>query len=170
MPILTSHRGHTPRVAQSAYLAETAVLVGDVEVGEGASVWYGAVLRGDMGQIRVGARTNIQDLAMVHMTEGMSHALIGEDVTVGHSAIIHGATIGPRCLIGMGAIILDNAEIGADVLIGAGALVTPRTVIPPGVLVLGTPGKVVRELSPEERAHHLLSAAHYVELARGYRG
>jgi carbonic anhydrase/acetyltransferase-like protein (isoleucine patch superfamily) len=157
-----------PRIDADAFLAPTAVVTGDVVVAAGVSVWYGAVLRGDVGAIRIGARTNVQDLACVHTTQGVSTAEIGEEVTIGHGAIVHGAKIGAGTLIGMGSIILDNAEIGEEVLIAAGTLIPPRMVVPAGWLVRGHPGKPVRPLSPEQRAQGRLSAAHYVELARAY--
>ena len=116
--------------------------------------------------IRIGARTNIQDLCLVHASSDISRATIGEDVTVGHGAIIHGAIIGDRCLIGMGAIILDNANVGDDCLVGAGALIPPGKDIPAGSVVLGSPGKVVRSVTDADRAQFLESAKHYVQLAR----
>jgi carbonic anhydrase/acetyltransferase-like protein (isoleucine patch superfamily) len=168
MALIRPFGSKTPRLADDVFIAEDAVITGDVEIGPGASVWYGAVLRGDVGWIRIGARTNVQDLVCVHVTEGMSNAWIGEDVTIGHGAIVHGARVGARSLVGMGAIILDNAEIGEEVLIAAGTLVPPRMVVPDGSMVRGHPGKVIRELSPAERAGGRASAAHYIELARAY--
>jgi gamma-carbonic anhydrase len=169
MPIVKSYRGLVPRIAPDAFLAEDAVVIGDVEIGAQASVWYGTVLRGDMGRVRIGARTNVQDLACLHMTDGVSHALVGEDVTIGHGAIVHGAVIERGALIGMGAIVLDGVQVGEEALIAAGTVVTPRTVIPARVLVRGTPGKVVRELSDEEIHHNRLTVSHYLALAQSYR-
>lgn len=160
---------HEPRVAADAFVAENATVLGDVEIGAEASVWYGAVLRGDCGRIRIGARTNIQDLACLHMTTGISHTQIGEEVTVGHSAVIHGATIGDRVLVGMGSILLDGAEIGEESLIAAGSVVPPRMKVPPRSLVRGAPAKVVREVTEEERALGKKGADVYVELARKHR-
>jgi carbonic anhydrase/acetyltransferase-like protein (isoleucine patch superfamily) len=160
--------GISPRLAAGVYLAETAVVVGDVELGEGVSVWFGSVLRGDVGAIRIGARSNIQDLAMVHMTYGLSSAVIGEDVTVGHSAIIHGARIGDGALIGMGSILLDNSEVGEQALVAAGALLPVGFRVPPRTLALGRPAKIVRELSSEEAAQGRFLAARYVDLARSH--
>ena len=156
----------TPRVDADAWLAETAVVTGDVALAAGASVWHGAVLRGDVGWIRVGARTNLQDLVCVHLTDELSNTDIGDDVTVGHGAIIHGATVGAGCLIGMGSIILDNAVVGREVLVAAGALIPPRMVVPDGALVMGSPARVVRTLTDAERAQGRRSAAHYLEHAR----
>ncbi|HET9957530.1 MAG TPA: gamma carbonic anhydrase family protein [Polyangiaceae bacterium] len=156
----------SPRFGSGVLLAENAVVIGDVELAEDVSVWFGAVLRGDVGRIRVGARTNIQDLAMVHMTTALSNAEIAEDVTIGHAALVHGARIEPGVLVGMGAILLDNAVIGAESIVGAGALVTSDFRAPPRSLILGRPAKVVRELSEEQYRQGRLSALHYVALAR----
>ena len=163
------YKGFTPRVAQGVFIADTARVIGDVEIAAEASVWFGSVLRGDVGAIRVGARSNIQDLTMLHMSLGISNTVIGEDVTVGHRVVIHGAVIGDGALIGMGAILLDNCEIGAEALIGAGAVVTAGTKIPPRTLVLGQPGKVVRELKESEWTQGRLLAARYVEVAKAHR-
>lgn len=160
---------HTPRLGAGVYVAPNATLIGDVVLGDGASVWFGAVLRGDIGSIRVGARTNIQDLSCVHLTDGISSAIVGCDVTVGHGVILHGCIVGDRCLIGMGSILMDNAEIGAGSLIAAGSLVPPRMVIPPRSFVRGSPAKIIREVTDQEAAMGPDGAAHYVEAARRYR-
>ncbi|MGC4088484.1 MAG: gamma carbonic anhydrase family protein [Polyangiaceae bacterium] len=124
MPALVkSYAGCAPRLGSRVYLAETAVVVGDVELGDDVNVWFGAVLRGDVGYIRIGARSNIQDLSMLHMSQDLSNAEIGEECTIGHNVIIHGAKVGSGALIGMGAILLDNAVVGEEALVGAGALV-----------------------------------------------
>lgn len=170
MAIVKSYKEHVPQVHESAFLAENAVVVGEVYIGESASIWYGAVLRGDVGSIRIGARTNIQDNATVHMTGGVSDALIEEDVTVGHNAVVHGATVRRGALIGMGSVILDNAEIGEGAIIAAGAVVPPRMKVPPRVLVRGTSAKVVRELTEKEALEGAAGAAVYQELALGHRG
>lgn len=164
--IIRAFQGKAPKIAASAFIADGVVIVGDVEIGEQVSIWYNAVLRADVGMIRIGARSNVQDGSCVHMTSELSHAIIGEDVTVGHNAIVHGATVEDGCLIGMGSILLDNAVIGRESLVAAGAVVPPRMVVPPGSMVRGTPGKVVRELSEDERLEGRRGAAHYVELAR----
>lgn len=161
--------GIAPRLAEGVYLAETAVVVGDVELGPDASVWFGAVVRGDVGWVRIGARSNVQDLSMIHMTTGTSNTEIGDDVTIGHGVIVHGATIGDGALIGMGSILLDNARIGERALIGAGSLVSGGQTIPPRVLALGRPARVVRELTAEECEQGRLLSARYVELARKHR-
>ncbi|GAA1612900.1 gamma carbonic anhydrase family protein [Leucobacter chromiireducens subsp. chromiireducens] len=140
-----------PHVASSAWLAPGAVVVGDVTLGEDVSVWYNAVLRGDSDAVRVGPRSNLQDGVVVHTQSG-DPALIGADVSVGHNAIIHGATVEDGCLIGMGATVLSGATIGSGSLIAAGALVPQGVTVPPHTLFAGVPGRVVRELRPEERA------------------
>jgi carbonic anhydrase/acetyltransferase-like protein (isoleucine patch superfamily) len=139
-----------PRLGRGVYIARGAYVIGDVSLGDGASVWYGAVLRGDINRIVVGEYSNVQDNAVVHLADDYP-ALIGRYVTVGHGAIVHACTVGDECLVGMGATILDGAEIGEQCIIGAHALVTQGTKIPPGSMVLGAPAKVTRSLTPEER-------------------
>jgi carbonic anhydrase/acetyltransferase-like protein (isoleucine patch superfamily) len=141
-----------------AYVAENASVTGDVTLGEGASVWFGCVLRGDDAPITVGARTNIQDLTMVHADPGVPQD-IGEECTIGHGAVLHGARIEPRCLIGMGAILLSDTVIGEGSVVAAGCVVTEGTVLPPRSLVRGVPGKVVREVTDEEYRVWILEAA-----------
>ncbi len=164
------YRGITPRIDPSAYIAPTAALIGDVTLGERSSVWFSAVARGDVMPIRIGARTSIQDNCVMHSTGGVSPCLVGDDCTVGHSVILHGCTVQDRVLVGMGSIVLDEAELGSDTILGAGSLVTTKTKIPSGVLALGRPAKVIRDLTDEERARVLESAGHYVDLVRDYRG
>jgi gamma-carbonic anhydrase len=159
-----------PRFDDSVWIAPTAVVVGDVALGAGASIWFGAMLRGDVHFIEVGERSNIQDLAVVHVSRGTHPCVIGSGVTVGHSAVVHGCTVEDDCLIGMGAIVLDGAVIGAGSLVGAGALVTRDTQIPPRSLVLGSPARAVRSLSDDELAGIQANATHYVRLARMYAG
>ena len=139
-----------PRLGQGVYLARGAVVVGDVTLGDHSSVWYNAVLRGDIHRIVVGHHSNIQDNAVLHLADEHP-CLVGDHVTIGHSAVVHACTVGDEVLVGMGAVILDGAVIGEQSLIGARALVTQNTVIPPGSLVLGAPARVVSALSPEER-------------------
>jgi carbonic anhydrase/acetyltransferase-like protein (isoleucine patch superfamily) len=169
MPLIITFDGKTPRVAPTAFVAENATLIGDVEIGDHASVWFGCVLRADVGKIRIGARSNIQDLSCVHLTEQLSETIVGEDVTVGHGVILHGCRVGDRCLVGMGSILLDNSSLGAGSVLGAGSLLTPRTQIPPGVLAHGRPARVVRPVSEVEARLGADGAAHYVENARRYR-
>lgn len=161
--------GTWPKAGEGVFVADTARVIGDVELGEDVSVWYGSVLRGDVGSIRVGARTNIQDLCTLHMSTGVSNTVIGEEVTIGHNVVIHGAQIGDGALIGIGAILLDNCEIGAESLIGAGTLISAETRIPPRTLVVGSPGKVVRELREHEWKQGRELAARYVQLAKAHR-
>jgi len=152
-----------PLVSASAYVHERAVLIGKVVVGEGASIWPNAVLRADIAEINIGAGSNVQDNASIHVDYNMP-ALLGANVTVGHNAVVHGAKIGDNTLIGMGAVVME-CEIGADCIIGAGALIPAGKVIPEGSLVIGSPGKVLRSLSPEERANLKRHAAEYTRLA-----
>lgn len=169
MALILPFGGHVPRIGRDVFLAPNATIIGDVEIADGASVWFGAVIRGDIGPIRIGPRTNVQDLACLHLTAGLSQTILGADITVGHGAIVHGAVIGDRCLVGMGSIVLDNAQVGEGSVIAAGSVVTARTVIPPRSLVRGTPAKVIREVTAEEGALGKDGAAHYVESARRYR-
>jgi carbonic anhydrase/acetyltransferase-like protein (isoleucine patch superfamily) len=151
-----------PKVSQSAYLASTAVVLGDVTLGAHASVWYGAVLRGDINRIVIGHHSNVQDNAVLHIAEDFP-CVLGNWVTVGHSAVVHACKIGDETLVGMGAVIMDGAVIGKQSIIGAKALVTQGAKIPPGSLVLGAPAKVVRKLTPKERAGLKRWARHYVD-------
>jgi carbonic anhydrase/acetyltransferase-like protein (isoleucine patch superfamily) len=160
--------GVRPRLGQGVFLAETAAVIGDVEIGDESSIWYGTVVRGDVMPVRIGARTSIQDGTVIHVTSGFSGTVIGGDCTIGHAAIIHACTVEDFCLIGMGAIVLDGARVGRGSLVGAGALVTPGTDIPPGSLVLGAPAKVKRPVSEKETAQIADGARHYVELTRRY--
>jgi carbonic anhydrase/acetyltransferase-like protein (isoleucine patch superfamily) len=169
MAILRAHAGQRPSIGRDVFLADNATLVGAVEVGDEASIWYGAVLRGDVGRVLIGARTNIQDNATIHMTHQVSHALIGCDVIVGHNAVIHGAQIEDGVLIGMSSVVLDNARIGAGSWVAAGSVVPPNFVVPPGMLVRGSPARVVREVRAEEREWARQGVARYIELARQHR-
>ncbi len=143
------------------YIASGAVVTGDVELGNDVSIWHNAVLRGDSGKITVGDRTNIQDGCIVH-----EETHIGADCTVGHGAIVHGCTVGDGCLIGMGAIVLNGAVLGAGCLVGAGAVVTGKTNAPAGSVLLGSPAKIVKELTAEQMQQQKQDAMHYVELAQ----
>jgi gamma-carbonic anhydrase len=173
-PLPTGHAGMVqrlqlgPRIPPSAWIALNATVVGDVSLGEESSVWYGAVLRGDINRIVVGAQTNIQDCAVVHLSDDFA-AIVGERVTVGHSAILHACTLDDEVLVGMHATILDGAEIGARSIVGANALVTVGMKIPPGSLVLGSPAKVQRQLSLDEQARIKHWAIKYVQNAKFFR-
>jgi len=151
-----------PVLGQGVYLARTAVVLGDVTLGDYSSVWYGAVLRGDINRIVVGHHSNIQDNAVLHLADELP-CLVGNWVTVGHSAIVHACTVGDEVLVGMGAVILDGAEVGEQSLIGAKALVKQEMKIPPGSLVLGAPARIIRALTPEERSQLKTWAQHYVD-------
>ena len=154
-------------IAEWVYIAEGAKVIGDVQIGEDSSIWYNAVIRGDSNPTVIGENTNVQDNAVLHTSHG--HALtIGDNVTIGHGAIVHGCTVGNNVLIGMGAIVLDGAVIEDNCIIGAGALVTQNKVIPMGSLALGNPAKVVRELKEEEKASIMRNADEYSEEARKY--
>lgn len=158
-----------PEIADSAYVPESAVVIGDVVLGPESSLWFHTVVRGDVHHVRIGARSNVQDNATIHVVSGRFATILGDGVTVGHNAVLHGCTVEDGALIGMGAIVLDGAVIGTESLVGAGALVTPGTVVPPRSLVLGQPAARVRELSAAELERLRTSAANYVALARRYR-
>jgi gamma-carbonic anhydrase len=168
MAIIRSFDGKHPQVGAGTFLADNAVLVGDVHVGARSSIWFGAVARGDVYYIRIGDETSIQDNSVIHVTNGQHATRVGSRVTVGHSVTLHGCTIGDRCIIGMGSTILDDAVIGDRCIVGAGALVTPGTKIPAGTLAVGAPARPKRELNAEELLWIESSADHYVELAGRY--
>lgn len=156
----------TPKISNNGFIAPDAWVIGDVELGDDVSIFFGAVLRGDLMPIRVGRGTNIQEHALLHTTHGRTPTVVGEYVTVGHRAILHGCTIGNRCLIGMGSIILDGATVGDECLVGAGALIPEGKVIPPRSLVIGVPGRVARVLSEEEATGLRIAAERYIETGR----
>lgn len=156
------------QVHPSAFIAEGAVVLGDVTIGEQSSVWFNTVLRGDVAAIRIGARTNIQDAAVLHADEGMP-CVLGDDVTVGHGAIVHGCTIEENVMIGMGSVVMNGATVGRDSIIGVGAVVTEGTQIPPRSLVLGLPAKVVREINETDLQRIAHAAEHYVANAQRYK-
>jgi carbonic anhydrase/acetyltransferase-like protein (isoleucine patch superfamily) len=158
-----------PRIASSAWVADSASVIGRVELGEHASVWYGAVVRGDNDLIRIGARSNVQENSVLHTDRGLS-LVVGEGVTVGHQVMLHGCTVGDHSLVGIGSVVLNGARIGRHCIVGAGALVTEGKEFPDGVLIVGSPAKVVRELTAEQIERLRLSAAMYVENARRHRG
>lgn len=166
--MIRTFQGIRPRIPKSCFIEDTAVVIGDVVVGEDCSVWFHAVIRGDVHYIRIGHRTNVQDLCMLHVTHDTHPLVIGSDVTIGHHVVLHGCTIKDRVLIGMGAIIMDGAVIGEDSVVGAGALVTERTVIPPKSVVLGSPAKVRRPVTDDELTWIRESSANYVKYAGQY--
>jgi len=159
--------GMVPSVGAGVLVAPGAALVGDVTLGEESSIWWGAVLRGDLAPVAVGARTNIQDGTVMHVADG-TPCTVGDEVVVGHRAMLHACRVEDGCLIGMQSTILDEAVIGHGSVVGAGALVTQRTIIPPYSLVLGAPAKVVRKLTPDDEAFHRAVAAKYVRLKENY--
>ncbi len=163
-------QGITPRIHPSVFIADGAHVIGDVEIGPESSVWYNTVLRGDVNTIRIGSRTNLQDLTMVHVEKGTHPTRIGDDVTVGHHVVLHGCTVGNRVLVGIGAILLNGVVVEDDAFIAAGTLLTPGTHVPSGSMVMGSPGKVRRLLTDAERAGLLTSAAGYVLNAKLHRG
>ncbi|MGC8766741.1 MAG: gamma carbonic anhydrase family protein [Brevinematia bacterium] len=168
MPIV-KFNGFSPRMGRDVYISENVSVIGDVEIGDESSLWFGSVLRGDICYIKVGSCSNVQDNAVLHVGYDLP-VVIGNYVTVGHSAIIHGAIISDYVIVGMGAIVLDGAKIGSNVIIGAGTVVPPKMEIPNGVLVLGVPGKIVRELRQEEIEGIKVNALDYVKLAKIMRG
>jgi carbonic anhydrase/acetyltransferase-like protein (isoleucine patch superfamily) len=153
---------HAPQIHESAWVADSATVLGKVTMGEQASVWYGTVVRGDNDRITIGARCNIQDASVLHSDEGVPLTL-GEGVSIGHQVMLHGCTIGDGSLVGMQAIILNRAKIGKDCLVAAGAVVTEGKEFPDGSLIMGAPAKVVRQLTPEQIAHNRWIAQHYIE-------
>jgi carbonic anhydrase/acetyltransferase-like protein (isoleucine patch superfamily) len=168
MKMITAYKGISPHIAESAFIAPGAQIIGDVHIGEHSSVWFNCVLRGDCYYIRVGENTNIQDATIIHVTNGRFATIIGDRVTVGHSVVLHGCTVKDRSLIGIGAIVLDDVTIGEESFIAAGSLVTPGTVIPPRSMVMGSPAKVRREVTDEEVARIDQHWQHYVEYKDQY--
>jgi carbonic anhydrase/acetyltransferase-like protein (isoleucine patch superfamily) len=160
--------GVTPRVAETAWVADNAQVVGDVDVGSDASIWFGVTVRGDTDTISIGEGTNVQDGSVLHADHGVP-LTIGRRVTVGHQVMLHGCQIGDESLIGIGAVVLNGARIGRHCLVGAGALVTEGKEFPDGSMILGSPAKVVRQLTPEQIEGLRMSAAHYIENARRFR-
>jgi len=161
-------KGATPKIHPTAYLSDDVFVIGDVEIGEDANVWFGSVVRGDVSYIRIGARTNIQDMTMIHVSSTFGPTIIEDEVTVGHRVTLHGCHVERQCLIGMGAIVMDEARIGEQSIIAAGALVSPGTIIPPRVLAIGSPARVKRDLTDEELAYLDKSWRNYVELKSHY--
>ena len=167
--MIREFQGVAPQIDPSAFIAETAVVIGDVHIGEQSSVWYGAVLRGDCFYIRIGNRTNIQDNAVLHVSNNTHATILEDDVTIGHSATLHGCYVERGALVGIGAIVLDGARIGAYSLIAAGALVTPGTQIPPRSLVMGRPATVKRALTDEEVADLDVFWQNYIGYTAAYK-
>lgn len=167
--MIRSFKGKAPAIHPSCFIEDSAQLIGDIEIGEGSSIWFNTVVRGDVNIIRIGKRTNIQDLCMVHVLKDRFGAFIGDDVTVGHHVVLHGCRVGHRVLIGMGAVLMDDVEVGDDCVIAAGALLTPGTKIPAGSLAVGSPAKVKRPITDDERGWLKTSAENYVGYAQEHR-
>ena len=159
----------SPLLGEGAFVAETASVIGDVIIGARSSIWYGAVLRGDVEKIRIGDETSIQDNTVIHVDSSGYSTEVGNRVTVGHGVVLHGCRIGDRALIGIGSIVLNGAEVGDESMIGAGSLVTPGTKIPPGVLAIGSPARVKRPLTDEEKRHVQEGVENYIRLCREHR-
>jgi carbonic anhydrase/acetyltransferase-like protein (isoleucine patch superfamily) len=167
--MISEFNGITPKIHSSVFIAENAVIIGDVEIGEDSSIWFGSVLRGDVNRIRIGARTNVQDATVIHVSSKEHPTTLEDEITVGHRVTLHGCHVESGCLLGIGSIILDGARIGKNSLIAAGSLVTPNTRIPSGSLVMGSPARIKRSLSGDELAGLITSWQNYVTLAQTYR-
>lgn len=165
--MILDYAGRAPRIAASVFIASSADVIGDVEIGENSSVWFAAVLRGDIEPIRVGANSNIQDGSIVHTMVG-SPVVVGEWVTVGHRAVLHGCAVESHCLVGMGALVLNDARVGEGSIVAAGAVVTEKTVIPPRSLYMGVPARFVRQLGEGERVFIDMHATHYLQYKEQY--
>jgi carbonic anhydrase/acetyltransferase-like protein (isoleucine patch superfamily) len=167
MPI-AQFEGNWPTLGQNIFIAPSAWVTGRTEIGENSSIFFGAALRGDINKIIIGHSSNVQDNAVIHTSDGLGDCVIGDYVSIGHAAILHGCKVQNRCIIGMGATLLDEAVIGEDSVVGANSLVTMRTIIPPRSLVMGSPAKVVRELRPEEIENIMRTARRYIGKSAEY--
>jgi len=175
MSAVISFQGKTPRIHPTAFIAPGSRIIGDVEIGEGSSVWYNCVLRGDVNRIRIGARTNIQDGTVIHVDspkpgspDGLP-TIIGDDVLIGHMVMLHGSVLHDRAFVGLGGIVMDGCTIESDAMLAAGAMLTPGKIIRAGELWMGRPAKKLRDLSPEEIAGNRAGVAHYVQLAAAHK-
>lgn len=172
--MIGNFQDYSPVIDKTAFIAETAVIIGDVEIGARSSIWYNCVVRGDVNSIRIGARSNVQDLSVLHVTHRKNAddpgapLVIGDDVTIGHGVILHGCTLKDGCFIGMQALVMDRAVIGEGALVGARALVTEGTIIPPRTLWLGAPARYKRDLTPEEIVNYKKTAENYVRYSEQY--
>ncbi len=167
--MIVPFRGSVPQLASGVHVAPTAVIVGDVEIGEDSSVWFHTVIRGDVHRIRIGERTNIQDGCVLHVTGGVHPLRIGNDVSIGHRAVVHGCTVGDRVLVGIGAVVLDGARIGEESIVGAGAVVAEGASFPPRSLLLGVPARRVRDLTDDDLSRVLRTRDDYLRLVVAYR-
>lgn len=168
MSFILPYKSVVPTLHETVFVARNAVVIGDTHIGADSNIWFGVTIRGDVHEIRIGARTNIQDNSVVHVTRGTGPTYIGDDVTIGHGAVIHACSIGDLCLIGMGAVLLDNCVVESGAMVAAGALVTPNKVVKSGQLWGGSPARYMRDLTPEETAFLKISANNYVALSREY--
>ena len=166
--IVRPYKGVIPRIAAGAFIAATAVVVGDVVIGRGSSRWYGTVVRGDVNEVRIGAGTNIQDGTVVHVSSTLQGTFIGDDITIGHMALLHACTLEDGCFIGMKACVMDGAVVEGGAMVAAGALVPPGKCVPRGELWAGVPAKFMRALTGDEQAYIPHSASHYADLAQTY--
>ena len=167
--VIKAFQNQTPKIHTSVFVADSAIVIGDVEIDEESSVWFGSVVRGDVNYIRIGARTNIQDHTIIHVNTGTHPTILEDEITVGHRVTLHGCYVESNCLVGIGSTVLDGARIGHNSLIAAGSLVTPDTQIPPRSLVMGAPARVKRELTDEELAHMSRNWQSYVDLSKQYK-
>ena len=166
--MILSFKGKIPQIASSVYMAQNTMIIGDVVIGKESSVWFNVVIRGDVNYVRIGNRTNIQDGCVLHVARKKYPLIIGDEVTVGHNVTLHACSIASRCLIGMGSVVMDGSEIGENCIIGAGSLVTPKTLIPSGNMIVGSPAKVKRKLTDDEILSIQDSASHYVADTKFY--
>ena len=168
MPLILPFQGHVPRIHENAWIAANATIIGDVEIDEDASIWFGCVLRGDVGPIRVRSGSNVQDLTCIHATSGVSSVIIGQRVTIGHNCVLHGCQIHDDALIGMGSVLLDNATVGEGSVIGAGSLLTAKSAIPARCVAMGRPARVIRPVSDADRRMGADGARVYQQLMKAY--
>lgn len=167
-PLIRTYKGVTPQIAEDVFIAENAVIIGDVEIGEQSSIWYGAVLRGDVERIRIGKRSNVQDGTVIHVTEGKFGTYIGDDVLIGHNAVVHGCTLEDGAFVGMGAVVLDGVVVEGGAMVAAGALVAPGKRVKSGELWGGNPAKKMRDLTPEQIKGLKMGTDHYVDVAKNF--
>ncbi|PYT01421.1 MAG: gamma carbonic anhydrase family protein [Acidobacteria bacterium] len=161
-------KNSTPKIHETAFVTDDAIVIGDVEIGAESSVWFGSIVRGDVNHIRIGERTNIQDATVIHVSSKKHSTILEDEITVGHRVTLHGCYVETGCLIGIGSIVLDGARIGRNSLVAAGCLVTPGTIIPPESLIMGAPARVKRQLTSNELENLAQSSRNYVELSRAY--
>jgi carbonic anhydrase/acetyltransferase-like protein (isoleucine patch superfamily) len=167
--VIRSYRNITPKIDDTAFIADNTAIIGDVEIGAGTGIWYGCTLRGDVNDIKIGKRTNIQDGTVIHTSLGVQGTYIGDDVTVGHAAVLHACTIGNKAFIGMQSLIMDEVVVEDEAMVAAGSMVTPRKRIPKHQLWGGRPAKYMRDMTPEEIEYLQISADRYADLAQEYK-